>query len=190
MRKSSTDQAARLVKDVEDRGAAVTKSGRTLIFSVGGKERKYKSSLSEIDSENLDAEFKTWGETYLWFSKLAILAKSQLEAWKSHSDIKLAALDAAVRRYLEKEGGGKKPTEKMVDQRLKTLPDYRKWEFERIRRREDYELASLARDALSNKKDLLLAYTRLRIAEMNSRLDISDKEEARAKKRYRKDEED
>ena len=177
MKKLVRDEAAKLLKNVDDRGAAVTASGKSLIFTVGGKEWKYPSNLSEIDPDNLNAEYLAWGQHHLWYGKLVVLAKSRFEAWKSHMDIKLSTLDRAVRALFQKKGI--KPTEKMVDQRIKSLPDYRMWMEELIKRREDYELAQLARDALEKKKDLLLqGYTRIKVAEMQAGLRQADLESA------------
>jgi hypothetical protein len=158
-----------------------------LIFNVGGKERKFSAKLAEIDYDDLDSEYKTWGQHHLWYGKLVILAKSRFDAYKSHMEIKLAMLDRAVRQYFEKEGI--KATEKLIDGRLKSLPEYRKLYEELLRRREDYELAQLAKEALERKKDiLLLGVTRLKVAEMGAGLSVADTQSRKAGRRKSEDE--
>ena len=182
MKKKRLDEAAKLLKNTEDRGAAVTAGGKTLIFTVGGRERKFSSKLAEIDYDNLDAEYKNWGQFHLWYGKLAILAKSRLDAYKSHMDIKLAMLDRAVRQYFEQKGV--KATEKLIDHRLKSLPEYRKLYEEFLKRREDLELAQLAKEALERKKDILLqGVTKWKIAEMSAGLSVADTESRKASKK-------
>lgn len=185
MKKLVSDEAVKLVRHIDDRGAAVTATGKTLIFTVAGKEQKFPAKLSEIDAENLESEFATWGGHQLWFGKLVILAKSRFEAWKVHMDIKLATLDRAVRALFQKEGI--KPTEKMIDMRIKSLPDYRKWMEELMKRREDWELAQLAKDALEKKKDLILqGHVKMRVAEMTTMLRVADARSEASSKRNRK----
>lgn len=107
-----------------------------------------------FDPNDLDPAVREHAALFVHYSNLARLARRQFEQMKVTVDVLCSRLYAIHRERLLKEGG--KATEALIEASVKSDPRYYAAQKKLIDARAIYDLASDAREAFSQRKDMII----------------------------------
>jgi hypothetical protein len=128
----------------------------SLRYQVSGN--LYSSSIQDdlnIDVNNLQEEFAEHSRRFAWYSTAFELASAEADRKDAALKRTYAIMDANMRETLKSLG--QKFTEKVVEGRVLTCPEYVKAEDAALAAKEMKGLLKAARDAMAQRKDCLVS---------------------------------
>jgi len=124
-------------------------------------------AINEID---LDNDIAQQAALYAHYGVLMASAMAQMDNWKNRVEIVEAFTGRQSRQLFIEEG--KKPTEKMVDQEVTLNAKVQATRNASIEAKEQYEGLKIARDAMAQRKDMLIQIAVTRRGEREGELFI------------------
>jgi hypothetical protein len=128
---------------------AVTKSGLKVFVDVA----QLKRDLA-VNPNDLDDAVISQAPMFVHYAEQAAYARRQYEKAKLAADILESQLDSAWRKKLAEDGG--KVTEKMVENAVKADPRYASAQNQIIEARALFDIANDAREAYTQRKDMIV----------------------------------
>lgn len=130
----------------------------------------------QFDLNDLDNAIRQHAALFVHYADLARLARRQFERMKATAEVLESKLYAIHREAMAAEG--KKPTEGAIDAAVKTDPRWFATQQKMIDSRAIYDLASDAREAFSQRKDMLIQVSVDRRKEREGELRVNTIREA------------
>ena len=112
-------------------------------------DRDYFSEL-KINKHRLDEEWENQSEKSMYWAKQAATAQSEFDKTNMERKILKARLGKQYRQEIE--NAGKKPTDKMIEEMIRTNPEYREATFQLIKDKEYLEIMDSAKWEFVSRK--------------------------------------
>jgi len=132
--------------------------GLEVTFEVNGIT--YSGGLDsdlEIDRDDLNGEFQEQAKKFAWWAALSELAKDKQAGLKHELDKVYARLDHASRSNAAASIPPVKLTEKMVENEVITSPIYEQAMQNYLQAKKEYGLLMAGREAMSQRKEMLIS---------------------------------